>query len=189
MPTGSKFATPSPAVLAFYNAVPSVFWSVVGLVPLSVFCYRHLAQPWLYGFLMGSGLLYLIPKSWFRWWQLSARLAVYRRLGVPLVNHFTQHGTLINQLIRVRYPRYRHVGTRASVRALIGGSYHMERFHLALFVFFLLISGYAAVRGQAGWALLLSGLNVLYNLYPIWLQQYLRIRLGAAVPDHQAGQQ
>ncbi len=173
---------PSPAVLALYNALPSVFWSVLGLAPLAWFCYTQVERPWLYGLLAVSLLGYGLPRRWFPTWQLSCGPAAYRRLGVPAVNHFTQHGTFINRLIRARYPRYRHVGTRASVRALVGGSYHMERFHVVLFVFFLLISGYAVGRGQAGWAVLLSVLNVLYNLYPIWLQQYLRVRLGA-VPD------
>ena len=47
-----------------------------------------------------------------------------------------------------------------------------------MLVFFLLTTGYALARGHVGWAGLLTLLNVGYNLYPIWLQQYLRIRLG-----------
>ena len=180
--TGKKAATPSAALLAFYNAVPNVLWSVLSLGPLCVFCYQHVARPWLYGLLAASLLAYAVPASLFRYWQLSGAPATYRRLGVPVLNRFTQHGTLINQLIRRRYPGYRHVRTRASVAALIRTSYHQERFHLVLFLFFLLTGFYAAAHGYWGWALLLAPINVVYNLYPMWLQQYLRVRLGLQLP-------
>lgn len=178
MPTGPKPTAPSPAVLALYNAIPSVFWSVLGLVPLSIFCYQHLARPWLYGFLAASLAVYAVPRLWFRGWQLSARPAVYERLGVPLVNYFTQHGRLVNGLLRRRYPQYRHLRGRLALRALVEQSYHMERFHAAALVFFLLCALQAAAQERWDWAALLTVLNVGYNLYPIWLQQYLRVRLG-----------
>jgi uncharacterized membrane protein YhaH (DUF805 family) len=31
----------------------------------------------------------------------------------------------------------------------------------------------AEARGYPGWALLITIINVVYNLYPIWLQQYI----------------
>ncbi|MCB2406464.1 hypothetical protein [Hymenobacter lucidus] len=177
MPNPPRHPAPSAALLAFCNAVPNVFWSVAGLLPVSIFCYQHVARLWLYGLLAASLLMYAVPVAWFRYWQLSSGPARYRRLGVPLINQLTQHGGLINRLLRRRYPHYRHVHSRASVRALVGTSYHQERFHLALLLFFGFISLYAATRGYTGWALLILATNVGYNLYPIWLQQYLRVRL------------
>jgi len=174
----NKHLTPSSALLAFYNAIPNVVWSVVSLVPLSVFCYQHVARPWLYGLLAASLLGYAVPKAWFRWWQLSRTPAAYHRLGVHVANHFTQHGSLVNGLIRRRYPHYRHVRTRAAMTAFLRNTYHLERFHLVIFLFFLGTTGYATGKGLVGWALLLSLLNIIYNVYPIWLQQYLRVRLG-----------
>ncbi|TYZ08933.1 hypothetical protein FY528_12015 [Hymenobacter lutimineralis] len=168
---------PSPTRLALYNAVPSVLWSALSLGPLSVFCYQHLPRPWLYGLLALSLLAYAVPKAWFSWWQLSRAPAAYRRLGVPLVNRLAQHGSVVNGLLRRRYPGYRRVSTGQSAAAVRAGSYHMERFHVAAGVFFLLVSVYAAVQGYGGWAAGLTLLNVSYNLYPIWLQQYLRLRL------------
>lgn len=168
---------PSAALLAFCNAVPNVFWSVAGFLPISIFCYQYVARPWLYGLLAASLLVYAVPVAWFRYWQLSSGPARYRRLGVPLVNELTQHGGLVNGWLRRRYPHYRHVRGRASLRALVSTSYQQERFHLALLLFFGFISLYAAAWGYADWALLILATNVGYNLYPIWLQQYLRVRL------------
>ena len=67
-------------------------------------------------------------------------------------------------------------------RSLVAGSYHMERFHGVLLLFFALVSLYALAHGYSGWAALLVLLNVGYNLYPMWLQQYLRLRAPATHP-------
>jgi hypothetical protein len=93
------------------------------------------------------------------------------------VSHITQDGGLVNSLLRHQYPQYRRLPSRAAVAGLVRGTYHYERFHWTMLLFFLLVSGYAVTQRQMGWALVLSLLNVGYNLYPIWLQQYLRVRL------------
>jgi uncharacterized membrane protein len=183
MPTlGKKAAVPSMALLAFYNAVPSLFWSVLSLVPICVFCYQHMARPWLYGLLAVSLPAYALPTSWFRYWQLSNTSAIYRKLGVLFVNRFTQNGDFVNRLVRRQYPNYRHVRHRASAVALLRTSYHQERFHIVLLLFFLFSSIYAATHGHWKWALVLTLINVGYNLYPVWLQQYLRVRLRVQPP-------
>jgi hypothetical protein len=74
------------------------------------------------------------------------------------------------------------VRSRAGLASLLRTTYHMERFHVVLLVFFGLTSLYAAAHGQVGWGVLLTLINVGYNLYPIWLQQYLRVRAAPQVP-------
>ena len=113
--------------------------------------------------------------------QLSTSTARYQKLGVPLLNHFTQHGTLINRLIRRAYPQYRRVRSRAALLGFRRTTYYQEQFHLVMFMFFGLVSMYAAVRGYLGWTVLLIFINILYNVYPMWLQQYLRLRLAGAL--------
>ncbi|NML66101.1 hypothetical protein HHL22_12880 [Hymenobacter sp. RP-2-7] len=178
MPTAEPHrATPSPAVLAFYNAVPNVLWSVLSLVPMVVFCYQHVARPWLYGFVALSLLAYAWPTAWLRHLQLSTRPAVYRKLRVPVLNHFTQHGTFVNRLLRRRYPQYQYLPLRANLAKVVRTTYHLEQFHWVMLVYFLLTTGYAVALGYWSWVGVLTLLNVGYNLYPIWLQQYLRLRL------------
>ena len=177
LPIGKKLSAPSTVRLAWYNAVPNVFWSVLGLTPISVFCYQHMERPWLYGLLIVSFLAFGIPASGFRHLQLSRTPAAYRRLGVHVVNRFTQHGDFIHRLIRRQYPQYQRVRTHSDRAALLRSTYHQERFHLVLFLFFLLTSLYAAAQDYGRWALLIGLTNVVYNLYPMWLQQYVRLRL------------
>ncbi|MGI4870123.1 MAG: hypothetical protein ACRYFX_02975 [Janthinobacterium lividum] len=117
--------------------------------------------------------------TWLQRLQLSSGVAAYQRLRVPALNRFTQSGTLVNALVRRRYPQYRVLPGRAAVAKLVRTTYQQERFHWAGLVFFLLLSIYAAAHGHPGWALGLALANVGYNLYPIWLQQYLRVRLGS----------
>ena len=116
---------PSAGRRAFYNAVPSVVWSGLALGPLAVFCYQYMARPWLVGLLRLSLLAYAVPRTWFRYWQLSEKPVVYRRLGVPFVNRLAQDGALVNALVRQRYPHYRRLQSRRSVAVAVGNSYHM----------------------------------------------------------------
>lgn len=186
LPSHQKPTGPSPALVATLNAVPNVLWSVLSLTPISVFCYQHMVRPWLYGLLAASMLGYALPAAVFQYWQLSRTPARYRQLRVPAVNRVTQHGDLINRLLRHYYPQYRHIRTRAALVALARTTYQQERFHLVLFLFFGLTSLYALAHGHAGWAGLLTLTNVGYNLYPMWLQQYIRLRLGAGGVSRQS---
>ena len=170
-------AMPSPAVLACYNAVPNVLWSVLSLTPLARFCYQHVARPWLSGFGALSLLAYACPAAWLRHLQLSAAPTLYRKLRVPALNHLTQRGTLVKRLLRQRYPQYRPVLPRADRAKLVRLTYQQERFHWAMLAFFLLATGYALGLGHWGWAALLALLNGGYNLYP---------HLAPAVPAHPA---
>ncbi|MVN78322.1 hypothetical protein GO988_18485 [Hymenobacter sp. HMF4947] len=182
MPPVPKRRLPSPTLVAWYNAVPNVLWSALSFVPLCIYCYQAVARPWLYGFGAVSLLACCLPTAWYRYGQLSAGPAAYRRLGVPVVGRLAQHGALVNGLLRWRYPSYRYLPSRAALASLVRTSYQQERFHWAGLVFFLLVNGYAVARAHIGWAALLLLLNAGYNLYPIWLQQYLRVRLRPGQP-------
>ncbi|SFQ35579.1 hypothetical protein [Hymenobacter arizonensis] len=182
LPAQKNTAVPSRALLAVANAIPSVLWSGLALAPIGIYCYQFMARPWLYGFLAISLLAYAVPTSWFGYWQLSRRPAMYRKLGVALVNRVTQNGDLVRRLIRRRYPAYRHVASRAALAALVRTTYHQERFHLVLFLFFGLTSLHAVAHEQVGWCALLLLTNVAYNVYPMWLQQYLRVRVTPKAP-------
>ena len=174
----SPCRAPSAATVALYNAVPSVLWSALVWGPVVLFCCRYASPAWVYGF-GGAGLLaYAWPAAWLRRLQLSGRVAVYEQLRVPALNRFTQQGAVVNALLRRRYPGYRALAGRRGAARLRRTTYQQERFHWAALVFMALLSGYAGATGHWGWALSLGLANVGYNLYPIWLQQYLRLRLA-----------
>lgn len=162
---------------ACYNAVLTIFWSVLGFLPICMFCYPFMERFWLYVFSFSGLFAYLLPVAQFRHLELSDNATVYRSLGVHWINRFVQHGTLINGLLRQRDPRYRRIRSRQTAVHLKNTTYMQERFHWAMFIVFLLSALYAFLHNHPGWGLLIMLTNLTYNMYPIWLQQYIRIRL------------
>ena len=173
-------------VSSLYNGAANVFWSLLAFAPVGIFCYRFMERPWLWTFVGISFVAYVVPASTLKYLELSSTVQTYRRLGVHRVNDFVQHGTWINRLLRRSYPDYRRVRSRASLAALLQATYMQERFHWSALLFFLLSSVYGVVRGYPGWALLITISNVVYNLYPIWLQQYVRLRLNRSRSNQQS---
>ena len=163
---------------SLYNAAANVLWSLFAFAPVSIFCHRFMERTWLLAFVMASLIAFMVPAPILRYMELSSAVTTYRKLGVHWVNHFVQHGTLINHLLRRSYPEYRRIRSRTRTAYLRGSTYVQERFHWAVLLFFLLSSLYGITHGHPGWALLITIMNVVYNLYPIWLQQYVRVRLN-----------
>jgi hypothetical protein len=174
-----RFALPLRVAAALYDATANVLWSALAFVPV-IFCYRFMARAWLWAFVAASLIGFVMPASMLKRLQLSSTAKAYRRLGVHWANYFVQHGVLINRLLRQSHPEYQRVNSRASLASLRQSTYMQERFHWTVLLFFLQSSLYAIARGCPGWALLITGLNLVYNLYPIWLQQYIRVRLNRA---------
>jgi hypothetical protein len=160
-----------------YHALPSVFWSALNLVPISIYCYQFSDRSLLYWILGLSFLSYLLPKTFFNRIQLSKNVIFYKKLGVKLVRKFAQEGDLVNQMIRRKYPAYKIIQTPKSVSNYISKTYGSEKFHFHLFLIFLSISIIAIINREYGWAALITLNNIIFNVYPNLLQQYNRIRL------------
>jgi Glycosyl-4,4'-diaponeurosporenoate acyltransferase len=186
----SSLSTPQswPEGLAA-SAIPSVYattmssfanWNCVASNWTSayIFCYRYMGRAWLWAFVAASLIAFVVPACKLSYLELSSTVTTYRKLRVHWVNHFVQHGSLINHFLRQRYPEYRRTRSRAWTANLLQSTYLQERFHWTVLLFFLLSSLYGISRGYPGWALLITIINVLYNLYPIWSQQYIRVRLN-----------
>ena len=109
----------SPRVLtSVYNTIANVFWSLLAFAPVSVFCYRFMGRPWLLTFVVVSLLPLMLPTSTLSFLELSSTVRTYRNLGVHWVNHFVQHGTLINNLLRHKDPEYKHMRYRTRAAGL-----------------------------------------------------------------------
>ncbi|WP_146900059.1 hypothetical protein [Adhaeribacter aerolatus] len=171
--------------VAGYNAVANVVWSVLNLTPAFIFCYRFVPATLLLIFLATSLLTAFLPNSFFYRMQLSKTKNIYQKLGVGFVNKFTQNGEIINKLIRRRFPEYKVVSTgKRSVKKALGQTFMFEKFHFILFMLFSCLTVYASLKNYYLWAFILLITNLLYNIYPCLLQQYIRLRLLAAVKRH-----
>ena len=156
----------------------NVLWSLLAFAPVSIFCFRFMEPALLWTFVAASAVGFIMPASTLRYLELGSTVTIYRRLGVHWVNHFVQHGTLVNRWVRRSYPGYQPMQFRTRIPHLLQSTYVQERFHWMVLVFFILSSLYAVADGHPVWALLITIMNVVYNLYPIWLQQYIRVRLN-----------
>ncbi|MFI5187576.1 MAG: hypothetical protein ACHQF0_12675, partial [Chitinophagales bacterium] len=125
-----------------------------------------------------SLLSLLLPKAFFDNIQPGKTTSFYKNIGVDFVNQFAQNGELINRLVRKKFPQYKVVSlNRRSVNKLIAQTYLFEKFHFMMFLIFAFIIVYALLKGYWWWALILFINNLVYNIYPNLLQQYIRVKL------------
>jgi hypothetical protein len=160
-----------------YNAFINVFWTALHLAPVALYCYLKLDTSWLYGALMGSLAVMFLPLRIISLLQLGRSTDVYRRIGIIWVRKLAQDGDLVNRLVRKRYPGYRVIWDTQGLTRYIAKTLMFEKFHLSSLVFLLLAAVKALADHHLVWGILILVNNVLYNVYPIFLQQYNRIRV------------
>jgi len=162
-----------------YNMIPNITWSVLNLVPISVYGYTSVDLTSLCISIAISVIPGFFPNSFYDSIQIGRTTRVYKKLGVGIVNKLAQNGAIINRLVRKKFQGYRTLmHERSSVNKLLEQTYMFEKFHFIMFVFFILITVYALVKNHFWWAIIITITNVLYNIYPNLLQQYIRLKLS-----------
>ncbi|HEY1870887.1 MAG TPA: hypothetical protein VGG71_07505 [Chitinophagaceae bacterium] len=165
-------------LVAGYNMIANLSWSALNLVPISIFCWEHISLKLLLIFLVISLMSLFLPNSFFDSIQLAKTTSVYKKMGIGVANKFVQNGEFINRLIRKRFPGYKVVlPAKRSVNKLLGQTYMLEKFHFMMLVIFTLVIVYALIKNYWWWAIIILINNILYNVYPNLLQQYIRIKL------------
>lgn len=165
-------------IRAGYNMIPNLIWSIISLLPISVFCYTLVNLKLFYLFLAISIVPLFLPNSFFDKIQIGNSPSIYKKLGVPVFNKFSQNGDIINGFIRKKFPEYKVVNfQRSSINRLIQQTYIFEKFHSMMFVFFCLSTGYAIIKNYMEWGIIILITNLIYNIYPNLLQQYIRLKL------------
>lgn len=161
-----------------YNQLINFFWSMLAFIPVVYFCYQYLPLKLLYMFGGISCIVVFLPTAWLNKIQMSQSTRVYQQIGIRFVKKYTQDGDLVNRLIKKQHSQYKYVEGKQSFKKLISKSYMNERFHYLVFVFFVCIMVEAFIFGLIGWGIFLLVANIIYNVYPIFLQQYNRIRIN-----------
>ena len=165
-------------LLGWYNMIPNLVWSLLNLVPISVFCFKLMSRQVFYLFLTISVIPVFFKKSFLDKLQIGKTTGIYKKLGVPVINSVAQNGVLVNKLIKKKFPEYKVVTSKpASINRLIMQTYVFEKFHLILFLFFCLATAYAISSNHWYWAFIIFLTNIAYNVYPNLLQQYIRLKL------------
>ncbi len=162
--------------------IPNLVWTILFLSPVAIFCYSLMSQKSVFILLGISFIPLFFPNSFFDAIQLSRNAAFYKRIGVKYINKFAQNGALLNQYLRNRHPQFKTISANSSsIRKQYFQTYFFEKFHFSLFIFFTAAAVYALIKSYLLWAFIISVCNLLYNIYPNLLQQYIRVRLSAVV--------
>ena len=168
-----------------YNMIPNMFWTALFLIPITIFCYTYITPKTVYILLGVSLTSIFLPNSFFDKIQLSRSSRFYKKMGVKYINMLAQNGTLLNTFLKKKHPGFKVVSrSKTSINKQYYQTYFFEKFHFSLFVFFTITTIYAGIQGHFYWVLTLTISNLLYNIYPNLLQQYVRVKLKSAVTDN-----
>ncbi|ANH81079.1 hypothetical protein A8C56_08890 [Niabella ginsenosidivorans] len=93
-------------MLAMYNMVPNLVWSVLNLMPVFIYCLGLADHRILYIFLAVSLLPVFLKNAFLDKMQIGKTTSVYKRLMVHQVNKVAQNGVIINNLVKRKFSGY-----------------------------------------------------------------------------------
>jgi hypothetical protein len=160
------------------NQLINLFWTMLGFAPVLVYWCRAESLLFLYVCIAVSLAGALVPG---RFYQLSPRPQLYRRLGVTAIRAVVQDGDLAKQAPATGRPSKARIANRAQAGRYLHTLRMYENFHWICFLFFLLSSGHAFIQRQYLLAVLITLGNLIYNICPMLLQQYNRARIRAVL--------
>ena len=172
----------------WYNQTVNVLWSIVSFTPIGYFCFAAMDLKWLFILLAVSLSAGFLPRTFFDAMQLGKTTSIYEKIGIRFAKKYTQDGDVINGLIRRKAAQYKVFDGQRSIQKHLNKAYAIEKVHFVMFLFFLLTSIYALWHGYFGWAVVITFNNLIFNLYPNFLQQYNRIRLRHLMSGHPSKQ-
>jgi len=131
-----------------------------------------------YIFLGISLVAYVLPESFYNNIQIK-NLKFLKRTGVVFIQRYAQNGEIINRMIRKKFPGYKMIYNRKTMESRYKKTYGFEKFHFMALLFFLLTTVFALMNSYYPWSFILIITNIIYNIYPILLQHYTRLRITA----------
>lgn len=163
------------------NQLINLFWTALAFSLPFFHWYSSWDPVWFCGSVLAAGASLPLGLKSLRF---SSNRRFYERAGVRVVRKVVQDGTLVRRQERKSSPNG-HVVAGKSYESYLRTTALYEKFHWMCGVFFLLSSLHAFVLGSY---LLSAGIvvvNIGYNLYPIFLQQYNRNRISGLLDRQQ----
>ncbi len=147
------------------NHLLNVSWTVIGFFTVSYFWFYHGVDKVFITLLLISIVACFLPERIYRQLIVSKDLKAYKRLGVKTIRRFVQDGDF-------------GATKRNSVKAYLKKISMFERYHYSCLIFFQASSVYACLNKQFLLAFLIFLCNIIYNVCPLLLQQYNRLRIN-----------
>lgn len=162
---------------ALVNQGINTIYSVIFLTPLVIF-WKEYYETIYFKWALGSSLLmFFLPNKVYEYIQLSNSKKFFRVLGIPCFQRYTQQGRFAQKIINYINGNTTKSPKPPNVSQMKSRIRNFESFHYVCFIFFTLTFVYALYHGELFFSLTIFIANVLYNIIPILIQQYNRIRL------------
>ena len=155
------------------NQLINFAWTILAFSIVVIYWAQQWNLPELLACLAVSFASIFIPLRCFRF---AKDRKSYERAGILIAGQLVQNGGLVNRIRRRHDPGFRVI-RMASMTKFLRESVVYERYHLICLFFFLGSAIDAIVRGVYMTGLLIVLSNVIYNVYPVLLQQYYRLRV------------
>mgnify|MGYP001124928363 CR=1 FL=1 len=151
------------------NQVLNIGWTILGLSPVYYFWWVHGISWPFYVLLLISCMAFILPEKLYSKLKISKDLRVYKRLGVKFVRRFAQDGDF---------------EPSKGIRGYLSKIRMFERYHFCCLLFFQASSVYACYFEEYLLAFLIFFCNIIYNVFPMLLQQYNSIRITRILKQH-----
>lgn len=154
----------------------NLFYTIVFYTPVVALWYMEYNPGLFWPALILSLLPFFAGDEIFNRLQLSHDKRFYRLLGIPYFQTFTQKGKYAKKLglllenKSASFSRSEPISLKREIMVF-------EKYHYACFLFFTITTVSAIHEGRYGLFLALCLSNILYNVVPILIQQYNKLRL------------
>ncbi len=160
----------------FLNQLINLFWTILAFAPVMAFWLAVGSNLFLFLLLTLSISTLYLPERFYQLIQVSDRIGFYEKWQLKIFRRYTQDGDMVRQIISGKNPSA-HIRGRADAARYMNKIRIYERFHLIGLAFFLLTTIYAIILTNFAIALMITLANIVYNIIPLLLQQYNRLRV------------
>lgn len=163
------------------NQIINFTWSILCITPVFWFWFQMgVNNMYFYAFIGISCVMGLLPQRVIDSFQFSSKTNFYKRLGVRFIKKFVQNGDLVASLNKNK-PLHK---TKNQYSNYLKTVEMYERYHIIALIFFTLTMIYALLNNQTTLSIIILISNILYNLCPILLQQYNKLRINKLIGVH-----
>lgn len=172
--------TKKPYKRDILNQIINFFWTAFCFSPVFWFWFQEGIDSIYFYVFLGVALFFgALPGKILCKFTLSADKKVYEKYGIKFIRKFVQNGDIVNS--RTNGLGAPSIKGKDKARDYLKTIAMYERYHWICLLFFLLttIYGFFNEHFLLGFSILAA--NFLYNLIPIFLQQYNKIRIKKIV--------
>lgn len=162
---------------AIVNQSINIFYTAIFFSPVICFWKDYYTTVFLKITLYLTILTFFLPSRVYTFLQVSQSSKFYRKIGIPKFQQLTQQGNLAQKLTKYFGGNSSLLSKEQKVDKLKRQISTFESFHCACLLFFVLTASYALFHQSLIFFFTIIVSNIFYNVIPILIQQYNRIRL------------